>query len=71
MDWDAFYEAAVVKLGIAPSEFWEMTLPETIALIGWHVKAQQSSGVGSKPKLSDEWVNNELEWLRGGDDSGN
>jgi hypothetical protein len=59
----------VVKLGIAPSEFWEMTLPELVAMLNMHVKAQQASG--PKPKLSEDWVQSELNWLRGGDDPGN
>lgn len=61
----------MVKLGIAPSEFWGMTLPETVAMLNMHVKAQQASGAGPKAKLSQEWVDAELEWLRGGDDPGN
>lgn len=62
----------MVKLGVAPSEFWGMTLPETVAMIGWHVKAQKSQGKPGKPHLSDEWKRETTEWLKGGgDDPGN
>ncbi len=52
---------------MAPSEFWAMTLPETVAMLNMHANAYK----GSKPKLSDDWVQEELAWLRGEDAAGN
>lgn len=57
----------MVKLGMTPSEFWAMTLPETVAMLNMHASANK----GGKPKLSDDWVQEELAWLRGEDAAGN
>lgn len=59
-DWTALYLAGR-QLGVSPSEFWDMTLPELFAEIG----AQEPKGKG--PGLSNEDRDKFSRWLNGED----
>jgi hypothetical protein len=54
-DWTAFYLAAR-KMGIAPSEFWDMTMPEFFAEI---------EGAAPKSTLTDDDRSKYTAWLKG------
>ena len=55
----------MVKLGIAPSEFWAMSFPELVAMINMHVKAQKAAGSNGKAKMTPAEEAEHLAFLRG------
>jgi len=59
------YEAAVVKLGMAPSEFWAMSFPELVAMLNMHAKAQRQSGGKTGAKMTQAEVDKTVAWLNG------
>jgi hypothetical protein len=60
-DWTAFYLAGR-KLGLQPSEFWDMTLPEFFAEMD---AAVEEGGKGKPQKgLSEQEAQELLEWMK-------
>jgi hypothetical protein len=58
-DWDTFYLAAR-RMGIQPSEFWDMTLPEFFAEVyGADTQGRQSSLTQDDRERFTGWLNGE------------
>jgi hypothetical protein len=62
IDWTLFYSAGR-KIGLAPSEFWNMTLPELFQ----EIELAKQAGRANAPTLTDEDRARYTDWLNGGD----
>jgi hypothetical protein len=62
IDWDGFYRAART-IGLSPSEFWDMTLPEFLLEVNANAPDGNETGkFAGKLKSAD--IDELLEWMR-------